>query len=570
VTQQTLNNNATGETVLTASIGYDPMYRRISRTVTAIDEGSGSSTTAYWYGNALVPLVVERDGKTYRMIGGIAIEERTGNGAGAQYYPHRDYTTSVRVVTDGTGVVAASLGYDGDWGITRIQGQDDVTSDSGMEAFYRFQSHEAEIFPLAALNITDGSLGAWLDELQLYHFPYREYSAGLAIFMSQDPARQSVSPYSAFGANPANIGDPSGAIDTPFWEKSWFQEGLFTAVWGGTTVAVAYFGGGSFGTNFEPAVKLASLSIGRFVGLTVLNLLRSSTWSTGNERELRILRTTSGVAKLRYSTDHPSRSFMNLVQQEGVEALFSGIASNVVERYTGLTKVNMYAASTGAAFGAMVGVDIAWAGVRDRIGETEAWGYILDVDHAYSSVWVARGMNVIFALRSAALDVTFFGSMAVLWYYAVDKGSLQYVAGSLWFLRNVGARAAKDAVVTLYKEISCQSCARLRFKRPLINFQPGDDGNIYAGWSDNAAVTFVWNYATGPRQIQLDNILRFKMTHPGLAKDVAQYRGQSWEQLSTNDNLLQVQNNQAIRRHSVSFAPRADANENENKNGNEE
>ena len=92
------------------------MGRRTSRTVNAVDEGSGSSTTSYWYGKALVPLVVVRDGVTYRMIGGLVIEERVNGEAATQYYPHRDYTSSVRVVTDGTGAIAASLGYNGDWG----------------------------------------------------------------------------------------------------------------------------------------------------------------------------------------------------------------------------------------------------------------------------------------------------------------------------------------------------------------------------------------------------------------------------------------------------------------------
>ena len=107
-----------------------------------------------------MPLVVVRDGVTYRMIGGLVIEERVNGEAATQYYPHRDYTSSVRAVTDGTGAVAASLGYDGDWGSARIAGQEHVSSDAGMEAFYRFQSQEAEIFPLSTLNITDTALEA--------------------------------------------------------------------------------------------------------------------------------------------------------------------------------------------------------------------------------------------------------------------------------------------------------------------------------------------------------------------------------------------------------------------------
>lgn len=53
VIRQTLFNTSSSETILTASIGYDPLGKRTYRTVSAGDIGSGSSTTNYWYGRSL-------------------------------------------------------------------------------------------------------------------------------------------------------------------------------------------------------------------------------------------------------------------------------------------------------------------------------------------------------------------------------------------------------------------------------------------------------------------------------------------------------------------------------------
>jgi hypothetical protein len=43
--------------------------------VSAGTQGQGSSTTSYWYGGALHPMVVTRDGVNYRLIGKDVVEQ---------------------------------------------------------------------------------------------------------------------------------------------------------------------------------------------------------------------------------------------------------------------------------------------------------------------------------------------------------------------------------------------------------------------------------------------------------------------------------------------------------------
>ncbi|HKG73387.1 MAG TPA: hypothetical protein VKA79_04035, partial [Aestuariivirgaceae bacterium] len=118
----------------------------------------------------------------------------------------------VRVITDDAGTATLSLGYDGDWGSTRVSGQDYAASYGTVASLYRYKGQEQEIFPLGTLNIEDSALAAWLDELQLYHFPLRDYASGLAAFLQTDPIPSEDSLYAAFGANPANFGDDNGAM----------------------------------------------------------------------------------------------------------------------------------------------------------------------------------------------------------------------------------------------------------------------------------------------------------------------------------------------------------------------
>ena len=105
-------------------------------------------------------------------------------------------------------------------------GQASVTSYDSMSALWRFQGREQDTFPLSRLGIDDTALAAWLDDLQLYHFHYREYAAGFAAFLSIDPAGQDASPYMAFGDNPVNAVDPDGG-----WWQLALGEFVFALFW---------------------------------------------------------------------------------------------------------------------------------------------------------------------------------------------------------------------------------------------------------------------------------------------------------------------------------------------------
>jgi RHS repeat-associated protein len=435
VTAQTISNNATGETVLTASMAYDPMGRRTSRSVTAVDEGSGSSTTEYWYGKALVPLVVERDGATYRMIGGLVIEERVNGEATTQYYPHRDYTSSVRVVTDGTGAIAASLGYDGDWGSARIAGQDYVSSDAGMEAFYRFQSQEAEIFPLSTLNISDAALETWLDELQLHHFPYREYSAGLAVFLSQDPAKQSISPYAAFGANPANVGDPTGAVGGWFSQAA-FRDFVFTATWGATSVSLYAWLQPKFeGSDLAGFYTVLIMGFGRWVGNTAANIAyHRNVKVSGREILVR------GMVPLD-NVQPESETAVGLVATLKLEA-----AEAVVAYFSGLVPGGWTDAAwqwKALAFSAMALMDALYGSIRDRNAK---WAYYMADDRGGDK---KIGWAI---FRRGSSDAVFYTLVAIGWEFASPTGTIQrywvqkFTFSINWVLRNFSHRVMKDLV----------------------------------------------------------------------------------------------------------------------------
>jgi hypothetical protein len=208
---QTIVDNATGATLLTAAIDYEANGLRSTRTVRPGSQGAGSSTTSYWYGGGLNPLVVERDGVNYRLIGKSVVEQGAGD-ALMRSYLHADHLGSTRVITDEQGDTLESLGYDGDWGLTRITGQTSAASYDDMASFYRYQGQEQEIFPLTKLGISDSALAAWLDQVELYHFPWRDYAAGLATFQQIDPIPAEDSLYRAFGSNPVNFTDPTGGM----------------------------------------------------------------------------------------------------------------------------------------------------------------------------------------------------------------------------------------------------------------------------------------------------------------------------------------------------------------------
>ncbi len=70
--------------------------------------GESRFTTNYWYGGELHPLVVERDGVNYLLIGK-EIVEMAGASGPARTYAHADHLGSTRVITDDQGKVVQSL-----------------------------------------------------------------------------------------------------------------------------------------------------------------------------------------------------------------------------------------------------------------------------------------------------------------------------------------------------------------------------------------------------------------------------------------------------------------------------
>jgi hypothetical protein len=209
---QTVVDNMTGTTLLSSSIDYDGDGLRATRRVAAGTAGKGSSITSYWYGGGLHPLVITRDGVNYRLIGKSVVEQMGAGNAVTRSYVQADHLGSTRVISDDQGRTLESLGYDGDFGLTRIAGQTYASSDDDVASFYRYQGQEQEIFPLSKLGIEDSALAAWLDQIELYHFPWRDYAAGFAVFAQTDPIPKEDSPYRAFGANPANFTDPTGGM----------------------------------------------------------------------------------------------------------------------------------------------------------------------------------------------------------------------------------------------------------------------------------------------------------------------------------------------------------------------
>jgi RHS repeat-associated protein len=181
----------------------------MSSPLMAGQEGETSSTS-YWYGGNLHPLVITRDGVNYRLIGKSVVEMMGSQPT--RTYAHADRLGSLRVVTDDGGAIVQSLGYDGDYGSTRINGRSAAATDDSMASFYRFQGQEQEIFPLAKLGIANDGLAQWLDRIELYHFPWRDYAPGLAAFGQTDPVPTDDSLYAALRANPVNVTDETGGI----------------------------------------------------------------------------------------------------------------------------------------------------------------------------------------------------------------------------------------------------------------------------------------------------------------------------------------------------------------------
>src|SRR5688572_13238801 len=82
--------DASDRVLLTAAMTYEAGGLRASRTLSA---GAASSSTSYWYGGSLHPLVIERDGGTYRLIGKGVVEALTGSQL-TRSYAHADHLGS--------------------------------------------------------------------------------------------------------------------------------------------------------------------------------------------------------------------------------------------------------------------------------------------------------------------------------------------------------------------------------------------------------------------------------------------------------------------------------------------
>jgi hypothetical protein len=516
VTSQSLVNNSSGETILTASIGYEPSGRRAQRTVAAVDEGSGSVTTNYWYGWSDKPLVVERGGQNYRIIAETIIETLTNGEGSGQYYLHKDYTNSVRVVSDQTGGAVSSLGYDGDWGSTRISGDSYSSSNADIQNLYRFQSQEQEVFPLAALNIQDEGLETWLGEIQLYHYPYREYVAGLAVFLSQDPVRQSVSPYSAFGSNPANFWDPTGSVIEWLRESLSLKTALFGIVqglvYGGSFAGLTYmFTAGDNEVSYWLAPLLGTIAFGagRYVAVIVDNAL--SIKSIDHGRSYMVV--GPSPVNLRPSGVELDKRITQLAYFEMIEGI--GLAG--LSLYLDLESLEPWKVGVGLAVffggaGVIEGVlyarylktkakhqksFVAWELADQTVDQSVTpIGYIFGNGFKGVFTYTLCGAGMKYGLAAGLMDD--------------DTGTavgMAFVSAVLWSTRNLMSRRLAVWLGKALKMIDRNQPAQM-----IIDFKENERHSIY--WDPNTQAFYVFNYSKYQVYDNVDNP-RFRITIPG-------------------------------------------------------
>ncbi|MFF6984350.1 RHS repeat-associated core domain-containing protein [Streptomyces sp. NPDC008343] len=206
-----------------AYINYTPQGLRATRYV----NGTTTYTNEYWYGtSSLQPLVVTNDlhgdgaSATSRLIiytpGGNVTGTQTKTTSGNHNaYPFTDHTGSTLLLKSGATTNYLTQYSYSDWGVTAASTTDstDLTEETDISPSQSdfeiggFQGQEQDTF-----SVSTTSLATWLDQISLYHYPYREYLAGLAQFTSPDPARSSDSPYAAFAGDPINNIDPDGLM----------------------------------------------------------------------------------------------------------------------------------------------------------------------------------------------------------------------------------------------------------------------------------------------------------------------------------------------------------------------
>jgi hypothetical protein len=423
----------------------------------------------------------------------VNIETRSNGAATAQYYPERDYTNSVRMVSDGAGSVETSLGYDGDWGLTRIDGQSYVSSDADMASFYRFQSQEAEIFPLAVLSINDTALEAWLDQLQLYHFPYRAYSAGLAVFLSHDPASKSISPYSAFNSNPANFIDLTGAVSN--WNRPYTRDFIFCVVWGVVSGTALFLGAG--------VVTVSTLTLimtgGRYASHLSNNILSFRRIALGPNGEEHSVSVEGPVALRRVD------------RSSAEDILFTG-AVEILEGFigSGLARLG-WVNSRNATLISLVGVFSVHEGTmgfaRSHYYRWTYADYLID-DRGLEIGWRRRMWQSFGRNFSDVLGygVAYAISAAVYGDAETSDEYLAFLFGSHFALRNISFRIGLYFTGHIFDFFvpGNHFFGVLPGMLPLVTYEEGEEHRIYVRRTGNITETFVWNPQTRVERIIYD------------------------------------------------------------------
>jgi len=164
----------------TASYGYDPFGRRISKTVDGV-------TTKFLYdGDQIIAECDGSDNMTAKYINGASIDEtiRMDRGANSYYY-HHDGLGSVTNLTDATGATVESYAYD-------VFGKPSSVSSIGNARMFTGRDYD--------------------QETGLYYYRARMYSPELGRFLQTDPIgyRSGINLYTYCSNNPLNFVDPMG------------------------------------------------------------------------------------------------------------------------------------------------------------------------------------------------------------------------------------------------------------------------------------------------------------------------------------------------------------------------